>query len=497
MPRVVRLFYSIGISQIREIWYEKKMKETALTSDTIQERNVIECHSDASDSGRLLVKQYRRKLSKGQMIKYTLLRWFGVDVPIEYLSPAQRRNFEQECLTLWRIKGFRVPEILPVPEDLRPTTPHIGLAAVQGERLDHLLGDPSLGSDDKLAVIANIYEEMRQRHCMAVFEQNHRLVHFDANLRNLIISEIQPVHIDFEMGHLNEAIEKSAAREAKKFTLQVLNILKAEYADQVIQLLLRRYNIINIIRRMIDEEFKRPFLSIHLSRDRKRKRRSPGLLTKIDMAAKLKEHFYGAADKDLSKEHRDQLLQAIETSWDGKFYQSLDDSDPRGRDMAHRYAVMGVPENFENASVLDIGCNIGRICMDAKKRGAARAIGIDYRKDVVDAMNAYFKQRGINVSLFTFDINEGVDSLQSIIGPASFEYVFALSIWSHVDQQKLWSIINRFCTKICFFEDHCPSQFKSLDKLKRMLEENLHFRKIEFMGFTTDRGVRAVYRLEK
>jgi len=135
--------------------------------------------------------------------------------------------------------------------------------------------------------------------------------------------------------------------------------------------------------------------------------------------------------------------------------------------------------------------------MDAKKRGAARAIGIDYRKDVVDAMNAYFKQRGINVSLFTFDINEGVDSLQSIIGPhlsnMSLPFQYGL-MWTSKNSGVL-SI--GFCTKICFFEDHCPSQFKSLDKLKRMLEENLHFRRIEFMGFTTDRGVRAVYRLEK
>jgi SAM-dependent methyltransferase/tRNA A-37 threonylcarbamoyl transferase component Bud32 len=475
----------------------KKLKQTATASDTIQDRNVIEYQSDGSDSGRMVVKQYRRKTLQGKMIIYTLLRKFGRDVPIEYLSPAQRRNFEHECLTLWRAKGFRVPEILPVPEHLRPTTPHIGLAVVPGERLDHFLADPSRSSDDKLALVANIYEEMRRRHCDAVFEQNHRLVHYDANLRNFIIIENQPVHIDFEMGHLGEAIEKSAAREVKKFTLQILNILKAEYADQVIQLLLRRYNIISIIRRMIDEELKRHFFSIHLSRDQKRKRRRPGLLTKIDLAAKLKEHSYGVADKNLSKRHSDELLQAIETSWDGKFYQSLDDSDPRGRDMGHRYAVMGVPENFFNASVLDIGCNIGRICMDAKKLGAARAIGIDHRKDVVDGMNGYFKQKGIDVTLFTFDINEGVESLQSIIGPAPFEYVFALSIWSHVDQQKLWKIINRFCTKVCFFEDHCPSRVNSLDKLKRMLEENLHFRKIDFMGFTTDRGVRAVYRLEK
>jgi tRNA A-37 threonylcarbamoyl transferase component Bud32/SAM-dependent methyltransferase len=475
----------------------QKMKRRVPAPDIIQDRNVIEYHRDGSDSGRMVVKQYHRKPFKGKMIKYTLLRRFGVDVPIEYLPPSQRLNFEHECLTLWRTKGFKVPEIRPVPEHLKPKAPHIGLAVVQGKRLDHLLADPSRSLDDKLALIGNIYEEMRQRHCVAIFEENHRLVHYDANLRNFIIVEDQPVHIDFEMGHLDEDIEKSAAREVKKFTLQVLNTLKAEYMDQVIQLLIRRYNIISIIRRMIDEELKRPFLSVHLSRDQKRKRKTPGLVTKIDMAAKLKEHSCGAADKKVSKGHGDELLQALETSWDGKFYQSLDDSDPRGRDMAHRYAVMGAPENFENASVLDIGCNIGRICMDAKKRGAARAIGIDYRRDVVDAMNGYFKQIGIDVSLFTFDINEGVESLQSIIGPASFEYVFALSIWSHVDQQKLWSIINRFCAKVCFFEDNCPSRVKSLDKLKRILEENLHFRKIEFMGFTTDRGVRAVYRLGK
>jgi tRNA A-37 threonylcarbamoyl transferase component Bud32/SAM-dependent methyltransferase len=475
----------------------KTAEQLAGGSDTVRDRNVIEYHSDGSDSSRMVVKQYRRKPLRGKMIKYTLLRRFGVDVPIEYLPPAQRRNFEHECLILWRSKGFKVPEIRPVPERLKPKTPHIGLAAVQGERLDRLLAEPFRSLDDKLTLIANTYAEMRRRHCIAIFEQNHRLVHYDANLRNFIMQEGQPVHIDFEMGHLGEDIERSAARETKKFTLQVLNVLKTEYADRVIQILLSRYNISSILRRMIDEEFKRPFLRIHLVRDRKRKRRTPSLLTKIDLAGKLREHFWGRADRNDLKGHSDELLEAIETSWDGKFYQSLDDCDPRGRDMGHRYAVMGVPEKFDNASILDIGCNIGRICMDAKLRGAGRAVGIDYRKDVVDAMNRYLKQKGIDVSLFAFDINEGVEPLQSIIGPASFEYVFALSIWSHVDQQKLWGIINRFCTKVCFFEDHYPSRVRSLDKLKSMLEENLHFRKIEFMGFTTDRGVRAVYRLEK
>ena len=158
---------------------------------------------------------------------------------------------------------------------------------------------------------------------------------------------------------------------------------------------------------------------------------------------------------------------------------------------------MKVPDSFENGSVLDIGCNIGRICADATKRGASRAIGIDHRKDVVDAMNRHFQENRIGVSLYTFDINDGVQTLKSLIGPAPFEYVFVLSIWSHVDKQKLWDIINTYCSKVCYFEDNSPSRVRSLDKLQSILKENLHFSRIEFLGFTTDRGVRAIYRLEK
>jgi len=59
------------------------MNQTAPGSDTAQDKNLVEYHSDGNDSGRMVVKQYRRKAYKGKMITYTLLRKFGVDVPIE------------------------------------------------------------------------------------------------------------------------------------------------------------------------------------------------------------------------------------------------------------------------------------------------------------------------------------------------------------------------------------------------------------------------------
>lgn len=472
------------------------MKQSNSGQDTIQDSNVINYLGNDQTSG-IIVKTYRRKPFNFKMVKYRLLSALGQEVPVEYRPPAQRRTFEYDCLAHWHAKGFSVPEIREIDDHARVRLPAIGLAPVQGERLDHFLTNPGHSAADKLSAIAEIYREMYRRHCIAIFEQNHRLIHYDANLRNLIISQGKVVHIDFEMGHLNEDIDKSAAREVKKFSLQVLNIIDSKMTDRVLDLLLTHYNMRHVVLKLVDEELRRPFLTIHIKRDLKRKQEHPGLITKLDLAFRLEQKLDLKDSPRPTNEQAIDLVKAIETSWDGKYYQSLDDSDYRARDMNHRYTMMKVPDSFENGSVLDIGCNIGRICADATKRGASRAIGIDHRKDVVDAMNRHFQENRIGVSLYTFDINDGVQTLKSLIGPAPFEYVFVLSIWSHVDKQKLWDIINTYCSKVCYFEDNSPSRVRSLDKLQSILKENLHFSRIEFLGFTTDRGVRAIYRLEK
>ncbi|WP_319408668.1 class I SAM-dependent methyltransferase [uncultured Desulfosarcina sp.] len=472
------------------------MQPTNSGQEVIQDSNLV-THLNDSQTGEMVIKSYRRKPLTLKMVKYKLIGALGREVPVEYRSPLQRRAFEIDCLALWHERGFDVPERREIPAQMQPEAPAIGLAAIRGQRLDRFLVDPAINEAAKLSAIAKIYREMHRRHCEAIFEQNHRLIHYDANLRNLILYQEKAVHIDFEMGHLTEDIDKSAAREVKKFTLQVLNLIDGNRVDQVLDLLLAHYQIRHIVLRLINEELQAPFMTLHMKRDLKRKQQQRGLITKLDIAFRLEQKLELAATPHTTNGKEKDLLKAIETSWDGKFYQSLDDSDPRGRDMNHRYAVLGVPDRFDDASVLDIGCNIGRICVDMKKRGALRAIGIDHRQDVVDAMNRHFNQNDIDVTLHAFDINEGVDALTSCIGPIPFDYVFVLSIWSHVNKQPLWDIINTYCAKTCFFEDNSPSRIRSLDKLKHILEDHLKFKTIEFMGFTTDRGVRAVYRLTK
>ncbi len=223
-----------------------------------------------------------------------------------------------------------------------------------------------------------------------------------------------------------------------------------------------------------------------------RKNKHPGFISKIDIASAFAEILSGhviSRGRELDK--------AQATSWDGKFYQSFDDEDLRGRQMKHRYEIMRFPEFLSGKTVLDIGCNLGRICIDSAKRGAERSVGLDFREDVINATKLYCQTNQINAEFHSFDLNRGLDALKFILGDERFDIVCVLSIWSHVDASELWKIVNSYSKDVCYFEDNYPSRVKSLDRMAGILRENLEFSSIEFLGFCTDRGVRATYRLSR
>ena len=78
-------------------------------------------------------------------------------------------------------------------------------------------------------------------------------------------------------------------------------------------------------------------------------------------------------------------------------YQTVDPTLPGIRNMEHRYDVIGFPESFNGETVIDIGCNIGMICFDAKRRGAKRVVGIDYKKETIDVAKKLTKELDLDV----------------------------------------------------------------------------------------------------
>jgi len=165
------------------------------------------------------------------------------------------------------------------------------------------------------------------------------------------------------------------------------------------------------------------------------------------------------------------------------------------RDMKSRYFILNLPDSFKGKRVLDIGCNLGMVCKMASDKGSERCVGLDFCKETIEVAQKYIKSKKYNnINLFSFDINDGLERLISLIGDEKFDYVFALSIWKHVDKKKLYDIINFYCKEKCWFEGH-NKQTKEFFEIE--LLKNLKFNKIEFLGYTKDRGKRVNFILKK
>ncbi len=162
------------------------------------------------------------------------------------------------------------------------------------------------------------------------------------------------------------------------------------------------------------------------------------------------------------------------------------------RDMKYRYKFMDLPKSMEGKTVLDIGCNAGMVCMEAKNRGAARVVGIDNSKRMIHTAKKFFKENNCDGELYKFNVDDGLESLQKLIGDDKFDYVFALAIWGNVEKPILWDMINYYCTDTCWFEGHHKQKE---DGVKAALMSGLSFSNFDFIGYSNDKGVRPNFRI--
>ena len=178
-------------------------------------------------------------------------------------------------------------------------------------------------------------------------------------------------------------------------------------------------------------------------------------------------------------------------------YQSID-GNPGIRDMEHRYEVMQFPKSFDGETVIDFGCSAGAICLEAKRRGAKRVVGLDYKAETIEVAKQIAKEFDLNIEFYTFNIDDGLDTLKSIIGEDKFDHVFALSIWAHCDEVKLAQMINNYTDKICWFEGHNASAYgDTKSKMDTELEKLLDLPYHEHIGETNDRSTRQNYKISK
>jgi 2-polyprenyl-3-methyl-5-hydroxy-6-metoxy-1,4-benzoquinol methylase len=194
------------------------------------------------------------------------------------------------------------------------------------------------------------------------------------------------------------------------------------------------------------------------------------------------------------------------SQWNGKNYPNLAyqsmGGQPGVRDMTHRFNIMNLPDSFKGKTVIDIGCNAGAVCIEAKRRGAERVVGVDYMDGSINVAKKIADELSLDIQYFCFNLEAGLDSLKSRIGEEKFDYTFALSIWNHVDKRKLSNIINYYTKETCWFEGHSEESSaynrppKDHGKTKEQIEKMLNYNSIEQLENTTDRNTRLNFKLK-
>ena len=77
-------------------------------------------------------------------------------------------------------------------------------------------------------------------------------------------------------------------------------------------------------------------------------------------------------------------------------YQSID-GEPGIRDMEHRYDIINFPKSFDGETVIDFGCSVGAICIDAKRRGAKRVVGLDFKAETIQVAKGLAKELNLEI----------------------------------------------------------------------------------------------------
>jgi len=174
-------------------------------------------------------------------------------------------------------------------------------------------------------------------------------------------------------------------------------------------------------------------------------------------------------------------------------YQSIEEKGIHGaRNMAHRFNVM--QGDFRGKTVLELGCNMGGVCRITKDRHAKYCVGIDNQEETNNVARRFLDAEGYKgIRIETYDINNGLEGLQALIGKDKFDYVFALSMLKHVGHKALFDIINYYTKEKCWIEGHAR---QSEEDVRKILDGNLDC-KATFIDYTYDRGKRAMFLGEK
>jgi hypothetical protein len=170
------------------------------------------------------------------------------------------------------------------------------------------------------------------------------------------------------------------------------------------------------------------------------------------------------------------------------------------RDTLGRYGKMNIDRDLDGKTVLDLGCCLGAMCIEAYRRKARNITGIDYEIDYVNTARSLARYNGMHINYMQMDLMKSEDIINYVNEHYSekIDIVFALSLYKHIGQ-KLWEILDRTKWKICYVESNnsplgiTGGQGQQMDREMRQYNDWV----VGYLGITDDRSPRCIWRITK
>lgn len=171
------------------------------------------------------------------------------------------------------------------------------------------------------------------------------------------------------------------------------------------------------------------------------------------------------------------------TKWGKIYYQPIPEMglNKGPRDMQKRIREMQLDKiDFENKTVLDIGCSGGDFVRYVLDNGAKRAVGLDETPVANGARAMANAMKYWNADFYGVDLNrERTESLRKKTEIEKFDIVFYLSMFRHVHFP---SFIWEMCKEKSVIE---WNNWKTEDEILNLVKEKFN---VEIQGRTTDHG---------
>ncbi len=199
----------------------------------------------------------------------------------------KRCRREKDAIEHWAAAGFDVPRIYDrtIP-NIR--VPYLVFSRIEGVPLREYLSSRTRATDEKLRTLESLFEQMSNRHRLAVENGDFRLVHYDPSSGNVICSGDRLSYVDFEASPKYRTVIEAAGTELLTLCKWIIRDIGAEFLQTVMQLVTASYkNQQSLLQVMLKRTSGRPFQFYHRWKDRRYKSKHPNEVTKYDVVDSL------------------------------------------------------------------------------------------------------------------------------------------------------------------------------------------------------------------